>query len=166
MHDERSASREARRWAQCLEPTLTGVTASQYAVTPALPAGLVLDPSTGGLSGKALAAAPQSTYTVTASDHGYSGSTFDLSLAVGPPAPGVAVKGAIRDFTVIGLGFESGTHSGLTDGHGQFTYEGGQSIPFKIGGVSLGTVPVPKAMITPVDLIANGTGSANGCRVN
>jgi hypothetical protein len=228
------------------QPTVTGGTASQYTVTPALPAGLLLDPSTGVLSGAVRTAAPQSTYTIsanvggtsvqfnltlwvevppsglsyaspvqasvgtafsmpppvvsgnvdhyliwpalpaglqidgagvlsgtprsarppaiytiTASDRGGSGTTFDLTLAVGPPAPGVAVTGTFRDLTVIGLGYQSGTHSGLTDGHGQFTYEGGQSITFNVGGVSLGTVSVPKTLITPVDLMANGTGASN-----
>ncbi|MCC6807621.1 MAG: DUF1566 domain-containing protein [Deltaproteobacteria bacterium] len=47
-------------------PTLTGAASNQYSVTPALPAGLVLDASTGKLNGIANALAPQTTYTISA----------------------------------------------------------------------------------------------------
>lgn len=143
-----------------LSPVVSG-NVDSYAIAPALPDGLQFDAITGVLSGTPSRARPSATYTITAYNNGGSSTTFDLSLGVGPPAPGVTATGAFRDLTVIGLGYVSGTHSGLTDGHGQFNYEGGQSISFKVGNVSLGTVSVPKALLTPVDLVANGTGASN-----
>ncbi len=48
-----------------LTPTVTG-TVSSYSISPALPAGLSLNTSTGTISGTPTAAAAQATYTVTA----------------------------------------------------------------------------------------------------
>lgn len=63
-----------------LSPGVTGVVSS-YAVSPALPQGLVLDPVTGVISGRPLAGAAQANYTVTAAN--VSGSTsFALSITV------------------------------------------------------------------------------------
>ena len=64
-------------------PTLTGGTATTFAVEPALPAGLVLDPTTGAISGSTTRVlAPPATYRVTASNAGGSVST-DLEITVG-----------------------------------------------------------------------------------
>ncbi len=142
-----------------LEPVVSG-DADNYSVSPRLPAGLVLDPASGVLSGTPTHASPETTYAITASNGAGSSVSFDLSLTVGPPLPGVPLTGAFRDFLVVGLGYVSGAHGGLTDAHGQYVYEGGQSITFKVGNVSLGTVSSPKMVLTPVDLIANGTGTS------
>jgi hypothetical protein len=48
-------------------PTVTG-TVAQYSISPALPAGLQLDPQTGTVSGTPTAAAAQANYTITASN--------------------------------------------------------------------------------------------------
>jgi hypothetical protein len=66
-----------------------------------------------------------------------------------------------RSDTLIGLGYVSGTHSGLTDKSGAFTYEEGQGITFSVGAVSIGAVPTAKNLMTPVDLVAQGTGASN-----
>ena len=63
-----------------LLPIVTG-TVSLYAASPALPAGLVIDPSTGRISGKPTAAAPAQTYVITASNSSGS-TTFSLSITV------------------------------------------------------------------------------------
>ena len=62
-----------------LGPTNQGGAVSAYAVSPALPAGLSLDPSTGVISGTPTAAAAMATYTVTAT--GPDGQT-SASLAI------------------------------------------------------------------------------------
>ena len=71
------------------------------------------------------------------------------------------MAGVFRSDTVIGLGYVSGTHSGLTDTRGAFTYEVGQGITFSVGAVNIGAIPTPKALVTPVDLNAQGTGPSN-----
>jgi hypothetical protein len=68
-----------------LTPTVTG-TVTTYSVTPALPAGLTLNSSTGQITGTPSNDAASAHYIVTATNAGGS-ATFDLSFAVNPPAP-------------------------------------------------------------------------------
>jgi len=143
-----------------LPPVVTG-DAVRFSVWPALPTGLTLDPATGVLSGTPTAPRPQFAYTITAFDSGGTWTSFDLPMAVGPPTPGVVGTGLFRDFTVAGLGYASGTHSGLTDANGQFTYESGQSATFKVGNVGLGTVAASKSRVTPLDLIPSGAATSS-----
>jgi len=140
-----------------LAPNFVG-TVSSYSVTPAFPDGISLDPRTGVVSGTPTVAAAQATYTITASGPGLNTSA-GLVLGV-EPAPGSTATGTFRDSTVSGLGYTSGAQHGITDANGQFTYEVGASITFSVGAVSLGTVKRAKALITPVDLIAGGTGTS------
>ena len=140
-------------------PTLGGH-ADAFTVSPALPAGLTLDPVTGIVSGTPSRERVAVTYTITASNaSGYIKSQF--LLTVDPPPAGTAVSGVFRSDTVIGLGYVSGSHGGLTDKSGAFTYEQGQGITFTVGGVSIGGVPTAKTLVTPVDLVAQGTGASN-----
>ena len=143
-----------------LVPTLSG-DADTLSIKPALPDGLTFDPATGIVSGTPSRERVAVTYTITASNSGGAYTTADLVLAVGPPPAGTAVTGVFRSDTVIGLGYVSGTHRGLTDKSGAFTYEVGQGITFSVGAVSIGAVPTAKALVTPVDLVAQGTGPSN-----
>jgi hypothetical protein len=145
-----------------LVPTFSG-DADGFSVYPPLPAGLMLDPATGIVSGTPTSARLPLAYTVSASSSVYGGdaANFQLLLTVDPPPAGTAVTGVFRSDTVIGLGYVSGTHSGVTDTSGAFTYEEGQGITFFVGAVSIGGIPTAKNLLTPVDLVVQGTGASN-----
>ena len=142
-----------------LVPTLSGH-ADSFTVFPPLPAGLTLDPVTGIVSGTPTSARPAFTYSIAASNVYGSSVGAALLLTVDPPPAGTAVPGVFRSDTVIGLGYVSGSHSGLTDKSGAFTYEQGQGITFSVGAVSIGAVPTAKNLLTPVD-VAQRTGTSN-----
>jgi hypothetical protein len=59
---------------------------------------------------------------------------------------------------VSGLGYSSGGQSGVTDASGGFTYEVGQNVTFRVGGVTLGTTQ-GGATLTPLNLVANASSS-------
>jgi hypothetical protein len=63
-----------------LNPFVVGIVAS-YAVSPALPGGLTLNPSTGQITGTPLTLTPAATYTITASNASGS-TTFALTITV------------------------------------------------------------------------------------
>lgn len=67
-----------------LHPTVTGAVSS-FTVTPPLPAGLVLDPVTGVLSGAPTATAPRTRHVVRASNAGGHSQTTLEVLALGRP---------------------------------------------------------------------------------
>jgi hypothetical protein len=68
-----------------------------------------------------------------------------------PPAPTFA-DGVFVDSAVEGLTYQSGSNaSGTTDANGTFTYEEGVSITFSLGGITLGTLPDGKALVSPYD---------------
>lgn len=72
-------------------PVVTGMVSS-YAVSPALPAGLNLDPATGAISGTPTTVSAQASYTISASN--LSGSTTAVvQITVGPPAPSSLLYG-------------------------------------------------------------------------
>ncbi|MCE5419163.1 MAG: putative Ig domain-containing protein, partial [Acidithiobacillus sp.] len=64
-------------------PTSSGGAATSYSVSPALPAGLSLNPTTGVISGTPTAVTATATYVVTASNAGGS-TTANLSITVNP----------------------------------------------------------------------------------
>ena len=70
-----------------LSPNTSGGGAvASYAISPALPAGLSIDPVTGIISGTPTGTATIATYTVTATNVTGSG-TFGISITVNPPKP-------------------------------------------------------------------------------
>jgi len=75
-----------------------------------------------------------------------------------PPPAAQTANGVFKDANVSGLGYTSGGQTGLTSASGGFTYEVGQQITFRVGAVTLGSV-AGKALITPMDLVTNGTTS-------
>jgi hypothetical protein len=72
-----------------LSPTVTG-TVTSYTVTPALPAGVAIDPASGIISGTPLGLSPATSYLISAQNAG-GAATFSMSLAVVPAPPSALV---------------------------------------------------------------------------
>jgi Putative Ig domain len=102
------------QWAQIVvgvsyddSPTVTGV-ATTYSISPALPPGLILNSSTGELSGKPTTLTAVATYTVTASNDGGNTSTSfpiavrDTSVSVQIPPNSASVLAVTAD-SVYGI---------------------------------------------------------------
>ena len=66
-------------------------------------------------------------------------------------------NGQLIDAPVQGVRYESGSVSGITGDLGEFQYETGGTIRFFIGDIALGEAVRGKAVITPLDLVPNGT---------
>ena len=132
-----------------------GGTIKSYTVTPALPIGISLDPVTGVVSGTPLEVSGSTYHQITGVGP-LASRTYGLTVNISG-AEGTSATGVFRDSTVTGLGYSSGSHTGVTDSEGRFAYAIGQSISFSVGSIPLGTVAVAKQLITPVDLVANGT---------
>ena len=87
-----------------------GGTPTGFGVTPALPAGLGLNPSTGLVSGSPIGALPTTTFTLTATTpQGSANGTFTLVVAAGETAPPLALAYAGGPFSpAAGAPFDSG----------------------------------------------------------
>ncbi|MEB8432879.1 hypothetical protein OO007_11615 [Cocleimonas sp. KMM 6892] len=85
-------------------------------------------------------------------------SLFGLTACGGGGSSSSVVKknGVFKDSNVSGLSYVSGGQDGVTDASGGFIYEDGEDVAFSIGAVALGS-GTGKAVMTPVDLVANGT---------
>lgn len=86
------------------------------------------------------------------------------SGTVGATTPTIA-SGVFIDSAVEGLSYVSGSTSGKTNAAGTFQYEVGQNVTFRVGGVVLGTAS-PKAVVTPVNLVAGATNEMNATVTN
>ena len=69
----------------------------------------------------------------------------------------IVSNGNFVDAPVEGVNYESGSLAGITGRNGEFQYEVGNSIRFFIGDINLGWVVKGKSLITPLDLVTDGT---------
>lgn len=75
----------------------------------------------------------------------------------GTAAPGASV-GVLTDSPIEGVQYTtSGGYTGLTDANGNYNYNPGETVTFRIGNIDLGTVTA-SGTVTPIDLAA---GNAN-----
>jgi hypothetical protein len=65
--------------------------------------------------------------------------------------------GQLIDAPVEGVRFDSGALSGITGPNGEFRFEDGGDIRFSIGDIVLGETVPAKALMSPLDLVTNGT---------
>jgi hypothetical protein len=80
-------------------PTNTGGAATSWSISPALPAGLSLNTSTGVISGTPTAIATIASYTVTATNVTGSGSCT-ITITVNPIAPNISYSPSTATYTV------------------------------------------------------------------
>ncbi|MGB7931257.1 MAG: hypothetical protein WCH04_03385, partial [Gammaproteobacteria bacterium] len=66
-------------------------------------------------------------------------------------------NGQLIDAPVQGVRYQSGAVSGVTGDLGEFQYETGGTVRFFIGDIALGEAVRGMAVITPIDLVPNGT---------
>jgi gliding motility-associated-like protein len=86
-------------------PTVSGGPVTQYSISPSLPAGLVLNPTTGVISGTPTVVLASTSFTVTATNSGGSAS-FSLTLTVNDVAPS-ALTYPSRDAFVRGTAIQA-----------------------------------------------------------
>ena len=90
-----------------LLPMVTG-SATSYAVSPALPAGLAIDPATGIITGTPTAEVAEAQYTVTASN--VTGSTtFALRLTVAAVLSNTVLDPSFNGIGILGIDFDRDT---------------------------------------------------------
>ncbi len=65
--------------------------------------------------------------------------------------------GRLIDAPVQGVSYRSGVLAGVTGSGGEFQYQGGVKVRFFIGDIALGQAVEGKAVITPLDLVPQGT---------
>ncbi len=65
--------------------------------------------------------------------------------------------GRLIDAPVQGVSYRSGTLAGVTGSGGEFRYQDGERVEFFIGDIALGRAVEGKAVITPLDLVPQGT---------
>jgi hypothetical protein len=90
-------------------PSLTG-TVTSFSVSPALPAGLSLNTTTGAITGTATASSPQTTYTITAANSaGTTTATVQITVTVPIPAPSNLVYPQTTISANVGLAITTDT---------------------------------------------------------
>ncbi|MGA7557944.1 MAG: putative Ig domain-containing protein [Terriglobales bacterium] len=81
-------------------PASTGGAVTSYIATPPLPAGIVLNTSTGVISGTAIKATAMTVYTITASNSaGFATAPLTITVNIAPPA-GLAYSSPMAYYTV------------------------------------------------------------------
>ncbi len=75
------------------------------------------------------------------------------------------IQGNMDVSLVEGLSYESGGESGVTDENGQYSYEEGETIIFRIGDIVIGTVS-GRSRISIVNFVAGATDETNEAVIN
>lgn len=82
------------------------------------------------------------------------------SAATTTPVTTAMVSGKFVDATTGGLGYKCGSAtalSGTTDASGVYTCPAGEAVTFSVGGIVIGKVSSPLAVVSPLDLVGVGS---------
>jgi hypothetical protein len=143
-------------------PHSSGGAVASYAISPALPAGLLLDAATGVISGTPAALAPQASYTVTAANAGGS-TTCALSIAVADAPPTQLVYGMPQATYTRGVAIPADVPS--SSGGAIISYSVSPALPAGLAidastGVISGTPTAVSARFSYTVTASNSGGSA------
>ena len=144
-------------------PVTFGVASpSGYSISPVLPAGLLLDPNTGSISGTPAEFATAADYTITANYAAYPVATFTFSILVkGIPIVSVADSSPLTSFVSLGEWNTDGEFDGWAFArangsvfNGVLTYDATGADPQMTKG---GTLDVSAGMTVEIRLRQNDT---------
>ena len=143
-----------------LNPTVTG-TVTSYSVSPALPAGLSLDSSTGRITGTPNIASAATSYLVTATNGGGS-ATFSLAIAVNTPQSDFTVGGTVTGLSGAGLVLRNNNGDDLkVTANGAVTF----SSALASGAAYLVTVKTQPVRPGQLCSVTNGSGTIGNANV-
>lgn len=82
--------------------------------------------------------------------------------------PAATLQGTFTDSPVAGLHYTASPSglSGSTDSSGHFDYRSGDTITFKVGGITLGSTSSSTGMITPIELANAVSGASDAEKAN
>jgi N-acetylneuraminic acid mutarotase len=128
-------------------PTVSGGAVTRYSVSPALPAGLTIDPATGVFSGTPGAVAASGNYFITAINSGGT-SSFELTITVNDQAPSGLTYASNPVVYVSGIGIAPNRPS--NSGGAVVSYRVSPALPSRLSldagtGVISGTPGAPVA---------------------
>lgn len=93
---------------------------------------------------------------------GSSGGSSDGTSPVSPTSPDFGLEAQVGDITgvllddkVTGIDYASTSHTGTTDGTGNFTCAAGETVTFSVNSLTIGSVPC-LPVITPIELVSEG----------
>ncbi len=143
-----------------LNPTVTG-TVTSYGVSPALPAGLTLNTSTGQITGAPSAASAAADYVITAANSGGS-TTFSLAITVTTAAADFTIGGAVTGLHGAGLVLRNNGGNDLTvAASGAITF----SSPLASGEVYAVAVKSQPVLPGQICTVTNGAGTVGTANV-
>ena len=140
-------------------PTVTG-TVTSYTVTPALPAGLSLSPSTGAISGRPTTVATQTSYTITAANaSGSAMATVQIVVNAAPPTSLVYPQTSLTATVGLPITTDTPTVTGTVTSYTiNPALPAGLSLDAVTGAIS-GTPTAVSAQTPYVVTASNGSGS-------
>ena len=136
----------------CGEPVPVDCTPDEEQCTSETEGGFETGTVAGGAAGGAAVIALVGGASLGSGDDG-GGSGGGSSSTTTPNTPTTAKVGVLLDSVVAGVSFETSSGlTGLTNSSGEFSYQTGDTVSFRLGDVELGSVAA-SPVLTPVELV-------------